>query len=138
MMILFPGCLESKQEILTLSWPSKKKFFKEGYYKLAALLCTSRRRSFRMRRSKDDSFHQIQLLKSVQSTLSHLQSPPEQMQSQRNYGSLLSKSHLRGMILLTMLAQNRPKSKRQYFNRAICYLKIVNIRQEEATKKTIL
>ena len=44
-------------------------------------------------------------LKFVQSTLSHLQSPPEQMQSQRNYGSFLSKSHLHGIILLTMLAQ---------------------------------
>ena len=64
------------------------------------------------------------MLKSVQPTLSHLQSPPEQMQSQRNYGSFLSKSHLRGMILLTMLAQNRPKSKRQYFNRAIFFFKI--------------
>ena len=30
-------------------------------------------------------------IKSVQSTLSHLQSPPEQMQSQRNYGSFLPK-----------------------------------------------
>ena len=40
---------------------------------------------------------------------------PEQMQSQRNYGSFLSKSHLHGMILFTMLAQNRPKSKRQCF-----------------------
>ena len=53
----------------------------------------------------------LSLLKSVQSTLSHLQSPPEQMQSQRNYGSFLSKSHLHGMILLTILSQNRPKSK---------------------------
>ena len=30
---------------------------------------------------------------------------PWTMQSQRNYGSFLSKSHLDGMILLTMLAQ---------------------------------
>ena len=52
-------------------------------------------------------------LKSVRSTLSHLQSPPEQMQSQRNYGSFLSKSHLHRLILLTVLAQNRPKSKTQ-------------------------
>ena len=44
----------------------------------------------------------------------------------------LSKSH-HGMILLTMLAQNRPKSIRQCFNRAICYFKIVNIKQGEAT-----
>ena len=51
------------------------------------------------------------MLKSVQSTLSHLQSPPDQMQSQHNYGSFLSKSHLHGMILLTMLTQNRPKSE---------------------------
>ena len=50
-------------------------------------------------------------VKSVQSTLSHLQSPPEQMQSQHNYGSFLSKSHIHGMILLTMLAPNRPKVK---------------------------
>ena len=28
-----------------------------------------------------------------------------------------------------MLAQNRPKSKRQCFNRAICYIKIVNMKQ---------
>ena len=75
----------------------------------------------------------FQLLKSVQSTLSHLQSPPEEMQSQRNYGSFLSKSHLHGMILLTMFAQNRPTSKRQCFNRAIRYFKIVNIKQVEAT-----
>ena len=58
---------------------------------------------------------------------------PEQMQSQRNYGSFLSKSHPHGMILLTMLAQNRPRSKRQCFNRAICYFKIVNIKQGETT-----
>ena len=73
------------------------------------------------------------MLKSVQSTLSQLQSPPEQMQSQHNYGSFLSKSHLHGMILLTMLAQNRPKSRRQWFNRAICYFLIVNTKQGEAT-----
>ena len=54
-------------------------------------------------------------LLTVQSTLSHLQSPPEQMQSQRNYGSFLSKSQFHGVILFTMLAQNRPKSKRQCF-----------------------
>ena len=54
-------------------------------------------------------------VKSVQSTLNHLQSPPEQMQFQRNYDSFLSKSPLHGMILFTMLAQNRPKSKRQCF-----------------------
>ena len=59
--------------------------------------------------------------------------PPEQMQCQRNYGSFLSESHLHGMILLTMLAQNCPKSKRQCFNRVICYFKIVNIRHGEAT-----
>ena len=52
-------------------------------------------------------------VKSVQSTLSHLQSLPEQLQSQRNYGSFLSKSHLHGMILFAMLAQNHPKIKRQ-------------------------
>ena len=75
----------------------------------------------------------LALLKPVQSTLSHLQSPPEQMQSQRNYGSFLSKSHLRGMILFTMLAQNRPKVKDNAFNRVICYFKIVNMKQEEAT-----
>ena len=51
------------------------------------------------------------MLKSVQSTLDHLQSPPKQMQSQRNYDSFSSKSHLHGMILLTMLAQNLPKRK---------------------------
>ena len=73
------------------------------------------------------------VVKSVQSTLSHLQRPPEQMQSQRNYGSFLSKSCLSGMILLTMLAQNSPKSKRQCFSRAICYFKMVNIKQGEAT-----
>ena len=61
------------------------------------------------------SLYSQQLVQSVQSTLSHLQSPSEQMQSQRNYGSFLSKSHLQGMILFTMLAQNRPKSKRQCF-----------------------
>ena len=72
-------------------------------------------------------------VKSVQSTLSHLWSPPEQMQSQRNYGSFLSKSHLHGMILLRILAQNRPKSKRQCFNRAICYFKIISVKQGEAT-----
>ena len=55
---------------------------------------------------------------------------PEQMQSQCNYGSFLAKSHLHGMILLTMLAQNRPKCKRQCFNRAIFYFKI---KQGEAT-----
>ena len=54
-------------------------------------------------------------LKSVQSTLSHLQSPPEQIQSQHNYDSVFSKSHLYGMILFTMLVQNRPKSKKQCF-----------------------
>ena len=32
-----------------------------------------------------------------------------------------------------MLDQNRPKSKRQCFNKAICYFKIVNIKQKEAT-----
>ena len=58
---------------------------------------------------------------------------PEQMQSVRNYGSFLSKSHLHGVILFTMLAQNRPKSRRQCVNRAICYFKIVNIKQGEAT-----
>ena len=31
------------------------------------------------------------VVKSFQSTLSHLQSPPERMQSQRNYGSFLRK-----------------------------------------------
>ena len=41
-------------------------------------------------------------LKSVQSTC-HLQSPPQQMQSLRNYGSFLPKLHLQGIILLTML-----------------------------------
>ena len=30
---------------------------------------------------------------------------PEQMQSQRNYGSFLSKSDLHGMVLLTMVAK---------------------------------
>ena len=64
------------------------------------------------------------VVKSVQLALSHLQSPLEQMQSQRNYGSFLSKSHLHGMILLTMLNQNCPKSKRQCFNGAIFYFKI--------------
>ena len=73
------------------------------------------------------------MLKSVLSTLNHLQSPPEQMQSQHNSGSFLSKSHLHGMILFTKLAQNRPKSGRQWFNRAICYFLIVNIKQGEAT-----
>ena len=53
------------------------------------------------------------IFKSVQSTLSHLQSPPEWRQSQRNYGSFLSKSDLHGTILYTMLAQNCPKGKRQ-------------------------
>ena len=62
-------------------------------------------------------FQQVEYfgVKSVQSTLSHLQSPPEQMQSQRNYDSFFSKSHLHRMILFTMSAQNRPKSKRQCF-----------------------
>ena len=55
-------------------------------------------------------------VKSVQSTLSHLQSPPDWMQSQRNYGSFLSKSDLHGRILYTMLAQNCPKGKRQWLN----------------------
>ena len=47
----------------------------------------------------------------VSSTLSHLQIPCEQMQPQSNYGSFLSKSHLHGISLLTMLAQNRQKVK---------------------------
>ena len=73
------------------------------------------------------------LIKSVQSALSHLQSPPlNKCSAKRNYGSFVSKSHLHSMILLTMLAPNRPKSKRQYFNRAICYFKIVKIKQGEA------
>ena len=38
-------------------------------------------------------------MESVQSTLSNLQSPPEQMQSQCNYVSFLSKSHLHDTIL---------------------------------------
>ena len=54
-------------------------------------------------------------IKSVQSTLSHLQSPPEQMQSQLHYGSFLLKSHLHGMILLTMPAQNRSESLVEQF-----------------------
>ena len=58
---------------------------------------------------------------------------PEQMQSQRNYGSFLSKSHLHGMILLTMLAQNRPKSKTQCFNKAICHFKDRQYQLGEAT-----
>ena len=74
------------------------------------------------------------LVKSVQSTLSHLQSPPKQMKSQRNYGSFLLKLYLHGMILSTMLSQNRPKSKRQCLNRAICYFNIVSIKQGEATE----
>ena len=61
--------------------------------------------------TKDGGLGMLSALKSVQSTLSHLQSPPEQTQSQRSYGSFLSKSHLDGMILQTMLAQNRPKVK---------------------------
>ena len=36
----------------------------------------------------------LQRVKSVQSTLSHLRSPPEQMQSKLNFGSFLSKFHI--------------------------------------------
>ena len=68
-------------------------------------------------------------LKSVQSTLSHLQS---QMQSQRNYGSFLSKSHLHGMILFTMLPKIAQKVKDSAFTRVICYFKIVSMKQGEA------
>ena len=40
------------------------------------------------------------------------------MQSQRNYGSFLSKSDLHGTILYTILAQNCPKGKRQWLNKS--------------------
>ena len=58
------------------------------------------------------------IVKSVQSTLNHLQSPPEWMQSQRNYSSFLSKSNLHGTIVHSMLAQNCPKGKRQWLNQS--------------------
>ena len=61
---------------------------------------------------------QTSVVKSVQSTLSHLQSPPEWMQSQRNYGSFLSKSDLHGTISHTMIGQNCPKGKRQWLNQS--------------------
>ena len=61
-----------------------------------------------VRKSPPQKKQTLVYLKSVQSTLSHLQSPPEQMQFQRNYDSFLSKSYLHGMILLTMLAQRGP------------------------------
>ena len=35
--------------------------------------------------------------------------------------------------LINNACQNRPESKRQCFNRAICYFKIASIKQEEAT-----
>ena len=60
-------------------------------------------------------FQVISCMKSVQSNLSHLQSPPEQMQSQRNYGSY------------------RPVGKRQCLIRAICYFQIISIKQGETT-----
>ena len=58
--------------------------------------------------------------------LSHLQSPPERMQSQCNYGSILWKWHLHGTILWTKLAQDRPVGKKQCLIRAICYFQIIN------------
>ena len=57
------------------------------------------------------------ILKSVQSTLSHCRVSPEGIQSQRNYGSFLSKSDYHGTILYTVLAQNWPKGKRQWLRR---------------------
>ena len=53
---------------------------------------------------KPEAIEQQGELKSVHSTLSHLQSPTEWMQSQYNYGSFLSKSDLHGTILYTCSA----------------------------------
>ena len=47
--------------------------------------------------------------KSVQSTLSHLQSPPERMQSQRNYGSFLWKDIFMARPMARSYKQSLPK-----------------------------